>query len=189
MALQQLLADAGFYRGAMDGIYGGQTRSAVIAVHKALDMRRSAAWQGQELEELQYYAGPGLPARQGQSDRVEIDLGRQLMYLVKEDQVVSTIPISSGNGKPYESQSGKRAKAKTPEGNFTLYRRYRGLRKSYLGNLYWPWYFSGGYAIHGSRSVPPQPASHGCVRVPFWDADYLNNQLSIGMPFHVWRSS
>jgi peptidoglycan hydrolase-like protein with peptidoglycan-binding domain len=184
-----MLNDAGFYRGDLDGIYGGQTRSAVIAVHKALDMPRTGAWRGRELEELQYYAGPGLPARPGQTDRVEVDLERQLMYLVKGDRVVSTIPISSGNGKPYQSQSGKRVKARTPEGNFTLYRRYRGLRKSYLGELYWPWYFSGGYALHGSRRVPPTPASHGCVRVPMWDADYLNNELSIGMPFHVWRSS
>jgi lipoprotein-anchoring transpeptidase ErfK/SrfK len=29
-----------------------------------------------------------------------------------------------------------------------------------------PMYFVGGYAIHGNPSVPPYPASHGCVRVP-----------------------
>jgi lipoprotein-anchoring transpeptidase ErfK/SrfK len=28
----------------------------------------------------------------------------------------------------------------------------------------------GGYAIHGSTSVPADPASHGCVRIPMSDA-------------------
>ena len=34
-------------------------------------------------------------------------------------------------------------------------------------------YFTGGYAIHGNPSVPPYPASHGCVRVPMWVAPRL----------------
>ena len=31
-------------------------------------------------------------------------------------------------------------------------------------------YFIRGYAIHGYASVPPYPASHGCLRVPVPDA-------------------
>jgi len=30
--------------------------------------------------------------------------------------------------------------------------------------------FLRGFAIHGYPSVPPWPASHGCVRVPMWVA-------------------
>jgi lipoprotein-anchoring transpeptidase ErfK/SrfK len=52
--------------------------------------------------------------------------------------------------------------------------------------MYSPWYFYGGYAIHGSSSVPPYPASHGCVRVTTWDADFLSHHLEIGIPVHVW---
>ena len=38
--------------------------------------------------------------------------------------------------------------------------------ESSLGMLWRPIYFTGsGYAVHGSTSVPPWPASHGCVRV------------------------
>ena len=73
-----------------------------------------------------------------------------------------------------------------PRGDFSLYKHYDGWRISYLGGLYRPWYFSGGYAIHGSASVPPVPASHGCVRIPIWEADHLAGVLSIGLPVHVW---
>ena len=41
-----------------------------------------------------------------------------------------------------------------------------GYDPSPLGVLLNPMYFVGGYAIHGNPSVPPYPASHGCVRVP-----------------------
>ena len=34
-------------------------------------------------------------------------------------------------------------------------------------------YFLRGFAIHGYPSVPPYPASHGCVRVPMWIAQQL----------------
>ena len=34
-------------------------------------------------------------------------------------------------------------------------------------------YFYGGYAIHGNPSVPPYPASHGCIRVPNFMIDRL----------------
>ena len=51
-------------------------------------------------------------------------------------------------------------------GTFTFLRRVDGMDESSLGKLWRPIYFtSTGYAVHGSSSVPPWPASHGCVRV------------------------
>ncbi|MFP5299042.1 MAG: L,D-transpeptidase family protein, partial [Actinomycetota bacterium] len=41
-------------------------------------------------------------------------------------------------------------------------------RVSRLGTLYDPSYFVGGYAFHGSPSVPTYPASHGCIRLPMY---------------------
>jgi lipoprotein-anchoring transpeptidase ErfK/SrfK len=60
----------------------------------------------------------------------------------------------------------------TPVGRFTVYRKVGGFDPSPLGTLYDPLYFTGGYAIHGNPSVPPYPASHGCVRIPMWVAPY-----------------
>ena len=40
-----------------------------------------------------------------------------------------------------------------------------GWRDAPLGMLWRPKYFNGGIAVHGAPSVPPYPASHGCVRM------------------------
>ena len=61
----------------------------------------------------------------------------------------------------------------TPLGRFAIGRKVPGYDPSPLGVLYKPMYFYGGYAIHGSPSIPPYPASHGCVRVPNFVADRL----------------
>ena len=188
LALQQVLTAAGFYRHELDGIYAQRTRSAVVAFHKALDLPRVETWQGSDWEAIRNYPGPQLPQREAQSDRVEIDLIRQLLYLVKGNRVVAMIPVSTGNGELYQNAGGKWVRAITPPGDYVLQRHYHGWRVSYLGKLYRPWYFYGGYALHGSGQVPAEPASHGCVRVPIWDADYLAGELFIGMPLHIWRS-
>ncbi len=41
----------------------------------------------------------------------------------------------------------------------------------------WAMFFHGGYAIHGSYSVPNFNASHGCIRVIPSDAHWLNTQF------------
>ena len=45
---------------------------------------------------------------------------------------------------------------------------------------------NGNYGVHGYLNVPYYPASHGCIRVHVWDADYLHERFYIGMPVHVW---
>ncbi len=57
---------------------------------------------------------------------------------------------------------------------------------SYLGELYNPYYFLGGYAIHGSPSVPNYPASHGCIRVTNWDMDLLREHLEVGQTLYIY---
>jgi lipoprotein-anchoring transpeptidase ErfK/SrfK len=46
--------------------------------------------------------------------------------------------------------------------------------------LYYPNYFSGGLAIHGNPSVPYQPASHGCIRIPMFASPEISKQLPVG---------
>ncbi|MGI9610316.1 MAG: L,D-transpeptidase family protein [Acidimicrobiia bacterium] len=184
--LQQAMADAGFFRDSIDGVFGERTATAVVAVHKALDLPRTASWSAADWALLASYPGPSLPDRVDQPDRIEVDLSRQLLYQIEDGAVLATIPISSGNGELYANATGRLVRARTPRGSFTFYKHYQGWRISYLGGLYRPWYFSGGYAIHGSASVPSYPASHGCIRVPNWEADYLAGELWIGLPVHVW---
>ena len=61
-----------------------------------------------------------------------------------------------------------------------------GFDPSPLGTLYDPMYFTGGYAIHGNPSVPPFPASHGCVRVPMWLASVLYADTPYGQTVYVY---
>ncbi|MFM8945634.1 MAG: L,D-transpeptidase, partial [Actinomycetota bacterium] len=57
-----------------------------------------------------------------------------------------------------------------------------------LGEIYRPKYFNGGIAIHGSRSIPNYPASHGCVRVsvPAMDMLWASKMLPIGTKVWVY---
>jgi peptidoglycan hydrolase-like protein with peptidoglycan-binding domain len=182
--LQRQLAERGFYRGQLDAEYGPMTSQAVMAFHKHLGLERSFGWQPDDwrhldaLEPVAYRGEPG----------IEIDLDRQLLYYHRGPDDVAIIPISSGNGERFVNSSGRLVTARTPEGEFRLQSHVPGLRLSYLGALWKPWYFYGGYAIHGSSSVPAYPASHGCVRVPNWEADWLSTELSLGLTISVGRS-
>ena len=74
----------------------------------------------------------------------------------------------------------------TPVGRFAVYRKVVGFDPSPLGTLYDPLYFTGGYAIHGNPSVPPYPASHGCVRIPMWVAPHLYQTVPYGETVYVY---
>jgi len=87
---------------------------------------------------------------------IEIDKTHQVLYLVRERKIALISPVSTAGIAGYY----------TPEGRFAIYRKVVGYDPSPLGVLLNPMYFTGGYAIHGNPSVPPYPASHGCVRVP-----------------------
>jgi lipoprotein-anchoring transpeptidase ErfK/SrfK len=67
-----------------------------------------------------------------------------------------------------------------------VYRQINGWRRSPLGLLYRPKYFRGGYALHGSNSVPAYPASHGCVRVSLRAMDHLWSRVPIGTRVRIY---
>lgn len=182
--LQRQLAERGFYRGELDGEYGPQTSQAVMAFHKHLGLERSFSWQPADWRHLEHFEPIAFRGERS----IEIDLDRQLLYFHRAPDDVAIIPISSGNGERFVNASGRLVTARTPEGEFQLRSHVPGLRVSYLGALWKPWYFYGGYAIHGSSSVPGHPASHGCVRVPNWEADWLSTELSLGLTLSIGRS-
>ncbi|MDH3539438.1 MAG: L,D-transpeptidase family protein, partial [Acidimicrobiia bacterium] len=138
VALQEAMAKAGFFRDEIDGAFGQRTAAAVIAVHKALDLERTASWSVEDWGALAAYQGPELPDRSDEPNRVEVDLTRQLLYRVVDGTVLDIIPVSSGNGALYENAAGKLVRARTPRGDFSFYKHYTGWRISYLGGLYRP---------------------------------------------------
>ena len=191
--LQERLREFGVFRGIADGEYGRETAASVVAFHKLIGVERSNRWSIDDWAvELSLDHEAILARHPSQSDRVEVDIGRQLLFVIRDGSVAAIVPVSTGNGATYWSENGGNGggyvKATTPRGNFTLFRHIPGWRVNYLGGLYKPWYFTPYYAIHGSKSVPAQPASHGCVRVPTWESNHLDSFLEIGLPVHIWET-
>ena len=117
----------------------------------------------------------------------EVDISRQVIFLVDDEgQVTRVLSTSTGSGERYRSSDGKWARAYTPRGSFKITRQIKGNRKAPLGTLYYPSYFNGGIAFHGSNSVPAHAASHGCARVPRFAEKELSNLLHVGMPVFVY---
>lgn len=173
--LQQQLSDLGYWLGEPDGHFGGLTQQAVFALQKAAGITRDGIVGPQTKAAL---AAATRPSSRVGGTGVEIDLTRQLLLVVREGNVVLTMNTSTGNGQEYVSR-GTRKIARTPTGSFAVYRMVDATEKAELGELYRPMYFYGGYAVHGSSSIPAYPASHGCVRVSnsamnmLWSTGYL----------------
>lgn len=111
----------------------------------------------------------------GEDTRVEVDLTRQLAFVVVDGRLARVLHTASGNGDRYRSSSGGWANANTPVGTFHVTWRVNGVRNAPLGKLYHPLYFYNGFALHGSNSVPTEEASHGCIRLPRPDARWLQS--------------
>jgi peptidoglycan hydrolase-like protein with peptidoglycan-binding domain len=184
--LQQRLSDLGFWLGEIDGNYGQLTRQAVMALQKAEGLTRDGVTGPQTRRQVPTASRP--TPRTAEGDHIEIDLERQLLLVVRGGQVQWVFNTSTGNGEAYDRPSGGTGVARTPRGEFEVERQINGVRNAELGVLYRPKYFRGGIAVHGSGSIPAQPASHGCVRVSNAAMDLLwaSDVAPIGTPVHVY---
>lgn len=188
---QRALANGPFDPGPIDGIYGTKTKNAIWSLEKLAGIAMNGQWGADDEAALRRVlnGSVGGPAT-GHSRRwVEIDLSQQLMKVYDPGHSVPVLVshVSSGSGIPWR-QGRYSGRSITPVGSFTIFRRISGWRQSSLGigSLYNPLYFTtSGIALHGSRSVPSYPASHGCVRVPMHIAEYLPGMLPNGTPVVV----
>ena len=175
---EQRLGDMGFWTGRVDGVIDGVTRVGLIAFQKWEGRRATGALTRSEFEAI-VNATPPRP-RDSEYRHVEVDLDRQILMMVGDDGSVARIlPVSTGSGRHYNAK-GMRGLAYTPRGRFRIYNKLSGWKRSPLGLLYYPNYFSDGLAIHGNPSVPRSPQSHGCVRIPMSAARDVSRDLSVG---------
>jgi peptidoglycan hydrolase-like protein with peptidoglycan-binding domain len=188
LALQQRLVELGYRPGEPDGHYEGQTASAVMAFQKHEGLQRDGVAGEEVLSRLDNPTGTG-PRQDLSGPRVEVDLDRQILFLIDEQGGETVLNISSGSGKTYQKPDGGESVAYTPTGDFVVERRVDGLREAALGTLYRPLYFDRGWAIHGSSSVPGYPASHGCVRTSNVDQDFIFPTLPGGAPIVIYGYS
>jgi lipoprotein-anchoring transpeptidase ErfK/SrfK len=75
---------------------------------------------------------------------------------------------------------GQESIAYTPRGRFLVYDKTFGWENGDLGSVYYANYITGGVAIHGFRTVPTKPASHGCIRIPMFAAREVSKLLTLG---------
>lgn len=175
---ERLLSGLGYWNGEADGRWDALSRHALVAFQKVEGRERTGRLTAVELEALRNAARPR--ALEGGRPHVEIDVRRQVLFVVDAaGEVVRVLPVSTGNEGRYFDQ-GRWQRAHTPRGRFAVLRKIDGWRRSTLGLLYYPCYFSGGFAIHGSPSVPAHPASHGCVRIPMFAAEEFSRLTPVG---------
>ncbi len=161
-------------------------RHALIAFQKIEGRERTGVLTIEELEALRVSRSP--QALEVGYPHIEIDLHRQVLFVVDVASVpLRILPISSGSGE-FFTEGGVTRQAITPTGRFKVYRKIEGWRKSPLGLLYYPNYIYGGVAIHGNPSVPASPASHGCIRIPMFAAREFSEIATIGTVVIVYDS-
>ena len=180
---QQQLSSRGYWLGIVDGVFGALTQQAVWAFQKVQGVPRTGVLNTDDRQTLSQARRP-TPGRTG--DQAEIDLGKQTLFIIRGQDVVVALNTSTGNGERYYS-GGQWKTARTPTGDFKIVREVNGMRVAPLGKLWRPRYFTNsGYAVHGSSSIPPHPASHGCARVsnPAMNMIWDHNLLPMGSA--VW---
>ena len=156
----------------VNGRHDAATGRAVIAFRKVNGMSRITSANTNVMKAL--FAGRGgYKLKYPKAGKhVESDLSRQVLVLADK-------------GKPqriYHTATGARS-TPTVRGTFRFYRRQPGTNAK---GMVHSWYFIRGYAIHGYKSVPTQPASAGCLRVPIPNARSIYNWISMGDQIMVY---
>ncbi len=231
LRLQRQLKEKKLYRAPITGIYGDATRYAVVAFHKVIgpahDNPRTAVaewkadpppeWWGEDDWAILADFEPRPPKfRSNQPERIEVDIGHQVLYLVEQNQVAAIMPVSTGTGGGTIGCTSTETcnvsvtprTTNKPEGAPFYYAHNYGNGWSprpgewsiYKAIFYRGNYGEWNYGIHGYRDVPSYPASHGCIRTTVWDMDFLRpsdgsgewgsfadgGRVYLGMAVHVW---
>lgn len=163
--LEARLADL-HYRlvGTKDGRYDFRTADAVVAFHKVQRMERSFTVREATWRRL---ADPIKPRahHDWRGFHFEVDQTKQVLYTVEDGQITNVLHVSTGAG------------GATHDGRFRVWGKTAGFSPNHL---YYPSYFDGYRALHGWTEVPTYAASHGCVRIPYWNAQWVYGLADYG---------
>jgi hypothetical protein len=186
VALQKRLIALGYQVPSADGTIGSETDHAIVAFQKVNRLARDGVAGPLTMKALENPRVPQ-PRMGGNGLHIEADLTLQVVYVVVDGKIQRILDASSASGLTYVVDGDTRI-AHTPEGSFKIQRKINAWHRSDLGLLYRPAYFTGGYALHGAPSVPPFPASHGCIRITTTSMDALYDRLPVGTPMLVYRT-
>ena len=108
---------------------------------------------------------------------VLIDKSTQLLFAKQGDRVVMKSKVSTG-----------KFAGSTPNGTFKALSKQRVNYSSLYDNAPMPYSVQvvGTIFIHGYKSVPDVPASHGCIRLPLPDAaEFFFDWVELGTPIKI----
>lgn len=181
----RLLASLGYWTGDAEATSDKEVYYATLAFQRVVGLKATGQLSPTELKLLR--VGQPVKPRSSDSYHIEVDVSRQILFVVELDGVVRWIlPISIGNGKPFRFK-GHTETGRTPVGTFQVYRKIDGWRDSPLGSMYYPSYIYRGIAIHGSRVFASVPSTHGCISVPAEAAISLSKLMPIGTVVMVYQ--
>jgi N-acetylmuramoyl-L-alanine amidase len=174
-ALERRLKQLRFRVSGVNRYFTYTTFDSVVAFQKAYGLSRTGV-VGAGTWSMLGRARVLRPRFARPTPHIEINKTRQILMVVRNGAVEAIIPISSG------------ATGNTPVGAFRILWKAPAT-STWLGSaiLYRTMTFHGNFAIHGYYSVPVYPASHGCVRVPMWLADWLYRQSPVGERIYIYN--
>jgi hypothetical protein len=174
--VQQRLIELGYLLpGDDDGRFGPATQNSILAFQKWERLGRTGLLDSQTKARLQVAAHPAPVSEGVAGKRAEVLLDRQVALLIRNNQVVRTIAVSTGA-----------PATPTPPGDYRVYAKIR--RWWSVPFREWLPYalpFVGGIAFHELGDVPAYPASHGCVRQLYTVAQWTYDFARVGMPVKV----
>ena len=166
--LDRRLHDLHYALGRVDGYYGQDDIDAVFAFQKLHGLPRTGRVDARFWVELQR---AGIPQARYPGDHIEVSKGRQVLFVVRDGKVALIVQVSTG------------ATGNTPLGHWRVYSKVPGFNAK---EMYYSSFFVGAFAIHGYHSVPPYPASHGCVRIPLWVAPRIYSLVGYGTNVYIY---
>jgi hypothetical protein len=179
-AVQQRLIELGYLvKGDADGRFGPATQNAILSFQKWERLDRTGSLDARTEARLATASRPTPVVRRGAGKRAEILLDRQVALLIRNDQLVRAIAVSTGKPSTPTPPGSYRVYAKIPRWWSTPFREW----------LPWALPFVGGIAFHEFAVVPPFAASHGCVRQAFAVARWTYAFAYVGMPVKVVAKS
>jgi len=187
--LQRRLAALKYYPGAIDGSFSTNTLEAVWAFQEVQGLPGEDFVSSAMQQALAHPRAPRVLDAAAAPNRVEINLGIEVLVLYHHNQIELISHVSTGGGYYYCSPAGGCGVAITPTGNFTTLSFFPGWIAVPLGFMYNSVFFIGtAFAIHGDTDVPLAPVSHGCVRIPMDIAAFFHMLVKVpGEPVIVRR--
>jgi peptidoglycan hydrolase-like protein with peptidoglycan-binding domain len=187
--LQRRLAALKYYPGAIDGRFGTSTLEAVWAFQEVQGLPGEDFVSSAMQRALGHPRAPRVLHAAAGPNRIEINIGIEVLVLYKHNQIQLISHVSSGGGYYYCSPGGGCGVAITPTGNFKTLSFFPGWLAVPLGFMYNSVFFIGtAFAIHGDTDVPLAPVSHGCIRIPMDIAAFFHKLVKIpGEPVIIRR--